>query len=315
MNWLARSARTAEPGSPSRWRRWCAASRPPPPGRAPRRSSSPTARCGAGSAAAAPSRWSSRRRGRRCARARRGCSGSVPTAGDGGGQDRADLVGVPDDLPQRRHAGDFHRAGAARAAALSWSARRRCRGRWRRLDGCLATGSTGSSDAAAPRRRPSRSARARARSSSIATMGVDDEEALEAALRSGAGYVALVASPRRAAVLRDYLAARGVTAGATGRTPGARRSGHRRARRKRRSRSASWPRSSRCGRRSGRWRPSPPVSQPPVEAHRPGLRDDRRDRGRHVTRPSTTGTTWYFCCGGCKAEFERAPQRFAVAAG
>jgi xanthine dehydrogenase accessory factor len=46
----------------------------------------------------------------------------------------------------------------------------------------------------------------------IATMGSADEEALEAALRSSAPYVALVASPRRAEVLRDYLTARGLTA-------------------------------------------------------------------------------------------------------
>jgi hypothetical protein len=34
---------------------------------------------------------------------------------------------------------------------------------------------------------------------------------LEAALRSPTSYVALVASPRRATVMRDYLAGRGVT--------------------------------------------------------------------------------------------------------
>lgn len=45
----------------------------------------------------------------------------------------------------------------------------------------------------------------------VATMGTADEELLEAALRSQAGYVALVASRRRAAALRDYLAERGVS--------------------------------------------------------------------------------------------------------
>jgi xanthine dehydrogenase accessory factor len=43
----------------------------------------------------------------------------------------------------------------------------------------------------------------------IASMG-DDEQALEDALRSGAPYVALVASRRRAASLREYLHARGL---------------------------------------------------------------------------------------------------------
>ncbi|HEU0115042.1 MAG TPA: XdhC family protein, partial [Thermomicrobiales bacterium] len=44
----------------------------------------------------------------------------------------------------------------------------------------------------------------------VATMGVDDEAVLTAALASEADYVALVASPKRAAVVRDYLRASGV---------------------------------------------------------------------------------------------------------
>jgi xanthine dehydrogenase accessory factor len=44
----------------------------------------------------------------------------------------------------------------------------------------------------------------------VATMGVDDEAALAAALGGGASYVALVASPKRAAVVRDYLRQTGV---------------------------------------------------------------------------------------------------------
>ncbi len=45
----------------------------------------------------------------------------------------------------------------------------------------------------------------------VASMGVDDEEALAAALRAGTRYVALVASPKRAAVVRETLAAMGVS--------------------------------------------------------------------------------------------------------
>jgi len=44
----------------------------------------------------------------------------------------------------------------------------------------------------------------------IATMGTADEGPLEAALLSLAPYVALVSSPRRAEVMRDYLTARGM---------------------------------------------------------------------------------------------------------
>src|SRR5215216_6018096 len=48
----------------------------------------------------------------------------------------------------------------------------------------------------------------------VASMGVDDEEALATALRAGTPYtpyVALVASPKRAAVVRETLAAMGVS--------------------------------------------------------------------------------------------------------
>ncbi|HEU5432027.1 MAG TPA: XdhC family protein, partial [Thermomicrobiales bacterium] len=46
----------------------------------------------------------------------------------------------------------------------------------------------------------------------VATMGVDDEAALTVALASQASYVALVASPKRAAIVRDYLRQSGVPA-------------------------------------------------------------------------------------------------------
>ena len=46
----------------------------------------------------------------------------------------------------------------------------------------------------------------------VATMGRYDEDAVEAAMASGAGYVALVASARRAAAVRDTLVRTGVSA-------------------------------------------------------------------------------------------------------
>jgi xanthine dehydrogenase accessory factor len=46
----------------------------------------------------------------------------------------------------------------------------------------------------------------------IASMGDGDEQAAEAALRSGVGYVALVASRRRASTVLDYLRQRGLDA-------------------------------------------------------------------------------------------------------
>jgi xanthine dehydrogenase accessory factor len=44
----------------------------------------------------------------------------------------------------------------------------------------------------------------------VASLGVDDEEALAAALRSRSPYVALVASPKRASVVRETLLTRGL---------------------------------------------------------------------------------------------------------
>ena len=46
----------------------------------------------------------------------------------------------------------------------------------------------------------------------VATMGEADEESLVAALRSPAPYVALVASPKRAAKVREFLAEEGLAA-------------------------------------------------------------------------------------------------------
>ena len=45
----------------------------------------------------------------------------------------------------------------------------------------------------------------------VATMGHYDEEALEAVLSGQAGYVGLVASPRRGRAVVDYLRSRGVS--------------------------------------------------------------------------------------------------------
>jgi xanthine dehydrogenase accessory factor len=45
----------------------------------------------------------------------------------------------------------------------------------------------------------------------VASMGVDDEEALAVALRAGTPYVALVASPKRSSLVRDTLLASGLS--------------------------------------------------------------------------------------------------------
>jgi len=53
---------------------------------------------------------------------------------------------------------------------------------------------------------------ARAEAVVVATMGIGDEEALEAAARSGASYVGLVASRKKASFLFEYLRASGLPA-------------------------------------------------------------------------------------------------------
>jgi xanthine dehydrogenase accessory factor len=144
----------------------------------------------------------------------------------------------------------------------------------------------------------------------VASMGVDDEEALAAALRAGTPYVALVASPKRAAVVHETLAAMGVSAHELVRlkAPAGLDIGARTQEEIALSimaeiaqmRSGMTP-----GTMEGLSTPDP-VSALALEAIDPVCGMTVTIAGaRHQT--SYDGKTWYFCCGGCKARFEADP--------
>src|SRR5262249_27216215 len=142
----------------------------------------------------------------------------------------------------------------------------------------------------------------------VATMGAADEETLEAALRSQARYVALVASPRRVAVLRDYLAARGVAAEqiARLRAPAGLDIG------------AQTPEEIALSILAEIVQLRSSVSGEPIPATpaQTGARDPvcGMTVSPHLTRFTTDyqGTAYFFCCANCRATFEAAPERFVA---
>jgi xanthine dehydrogenase accessory factor len=146
----------------------------------------------------------------------------------------------------------------------------------------------------------------------VATMGVDDEESLAAALRSRAPYVALVASPKRAAAVHETLAVMGVAAEELTRLKA--------------------PAGLDLGARTqeeialsiiaeiAQVRAGIPVglvdeSAPPAaarEAIDPVCGMSVAIAGAKHTA-EFGGQTWYFCCGGCKARFAADPGQYAAA--
>ena len=145
----------------------------------------------------------------------------------------------------------------------------------------------------------------------VATMGTADEEAIEAALRGTAPYVALVASPRRAAVLHDYLADRGLTADQLARLRAT------------------------AGLNIGaetqeeialsimaeivQYRATHDAARPlpverPIEARDPVCGMNVTVSGARFTLDHD-GSTYYFCCGHCKTSFAATPLAYAAATG
>jgi xanthine dehydrogenase accessory factor len=126
----------------------------------------------------------------------------------------------------------------------------------------------------------------------VATMGHADEDALEAALAGRAGYVGLVASARRAGVVREALRARGVGEEAIARV------------------------------RSPAGLDLGPATQPEIavailaeavllEAVDPicGMTVAVEAAGDAVV---FDGVSYYFCCAGCRSRFEADPARYVT---
>jgi xanthine dehydrogenase accessory factor len=148
----------------------------------------------------------------------------------------------------------------------------------------------------------------------VATHGSADEEALERALQSDAGYVSLIASRKRAAAVIETLKGRGVAAGRLGRLKAP------------------------AGLDLGAVTPEEIAVSILAEivqsrrAVKPGSTDDHEGRiaaprlegkdpvcGMLVEivsaryRSEMSGRVVYFCCARCKETFERDPQRYAAA--
>lgn len=141
----------------------------------------------------------------------------------------------------------------------------------------------------------------------VATQGKRDEDALEAALRTSARYVTMVASRRKAAKLKQYLRERG---GDPGRIE------------------AVW---APAGLDIGAVTPAEiavSVLGALIKARRDAVQSAREEAepaaavdpvcGMAVDRTSAqytlthAGATYYFCCAGCRLEFEKAPARYAA---
>jgi xanthine dehydrogenase accessory factor len=168
----------------------------------------------------------------------------------------------------------------------------------------------------------------------VATMGEDDEAAIESALALGAGYLGVVASARRFATLRETLLARGVSAAAlaTIRSPagldlGARtpeeialavlaeivQMRRREATAEAAAASAATASEAPTTTATTTATPAEPAAPaaPPAQAIDPvcGMTVNVA-RSRHTAEH--LGTTYHFCCAGCRDRFEADPTRYAV---
>lgn len=146
----------------------------------------------------------------------------------------------------------------------------------------------------------------------VATMGVDDEETLAAALRSAAPYVALVASPKRAGVVRETLAVMGITPEDLARlkAPAGLDLGGRAQEEIALSILAEIVQV-RAAMPTGMMETAPAPSAS-LEAIDPVCGMSVIMAGaKHSSE--FAGKTWYFCCGGCKARFESDPRHYAAA--
>ena len=145
----------------------------------------------------------------------------------------------------------------------------------------------------------------------VATMGHYDEEALEEILSGKAGYVGLVASPRRGRAVIEYLQGRGISSDALQRVkyPAGLDIG------------AETPEEIALSilteivqRMRADWKGVSP--EPATQATRVDSIDPICNMTINVTESryhsNYNGTTFHFCCLSCKEEFERAPDRYAV---
>ncbi len=145
----------------------------------------------------------------------------------------------------------------------------------------------------------------------VSTQGEADEEALESALNTGAAYVALVASKKKAAKVLDYLKERGLEAEKVSRVRApAGLDIH-----------ASSPGEiavSILAQIIQQRKAAPPTRV----AALPRLKREARDPVCGMTvdlskaryKSEFQGVPFYFCCAGCKQSFDKQPEKYALAA-
>lgn len=145
----------------------------------------------------------------------------------------------------------------------------------------------------------------------VATQGHGDEEAIEAAARSSAGFVGLVASSKRADAVLGYLAERGVPAEALARvkSPVGLDLGHTSHREIAVSVLAELVQMRAKGTLVG------PAVTSEVEIIEPATAIDlvcgMTVPADESSRPfEYEGTTYYFCCPGCRVAFSKDPESF-----
>lgn len=204
-------------------------------------------------------------------------------------------------------------------------------------DGGAGPDGSGARTVASPRPTGGGGSRAPDISAVVATMGEWDEEAVRAALDAGAGYVGMVASPRRAEAVRERLEAAGAAPGGRLVSPagldlGAREPGEiavtilaelveRRARRRgeatasARGCGASGDEASGGHEASGDdASPSPSGPEAAAEAVDPVCGMAVSTNGDPPTAEHD-GVAYHFCCGGCRATFRQDPEAYTAAAG
>lgn len=148
----------------------------------------------------------------------------------------------------------------------------------------------------------------------VASMGVDDEQALSTALRTAVPYVALVASPKRASVVRETLLASGLALDEISRlkSPAGLDIGAQSQEEIALSIMAE------IAQTRSALAPALAANEPEDGAEIAlALQAIDPICGMTVTiataRHSSEygGKSWYFCCGGCKAQFDADPAAFA----
>jgi xanthine dehydrogenase accessory factor len=129
----------------------------------------------------------------------------------------------------------------------------------------------------------------------VATHGQYDELALEHALRTGAPYIGLVASRKRAAAVREYLAQQGCT------DEQLRRFSSPAGIDIQASADVTWPST-----------PAPEAEPAPAAAIDPVCGMSVTIAGAKYTY-EYQGRMYYFCCPGCKTTFRKEPERYVMA--